>query len=78
MGKLRSHTGKPLEAEAELHKAMAIQQKLADDNPAVIGFRLFLAFGHIEARQPAFGHGQAGGGGGPIPQGAGDSPEAGR
>ena len=41
-----SATGKPSEAEAEYRKAIAIQQKLADDNPAVTQFRLFLANHH--------------------------------
>ena len=41
-----SNTGKPAEAEAEYRKAMAIQQKLADDNPAVTEFRSNLAMSH--------------------------------
>ena len=36
-------TGKPAEAEAEFRKGLAIQQKLADDNPAVTDFRSSLA-----------------------------------
>ncbi len=39
-------TGKSSEAEAEYRKALAIQQKLAHDNPAVTGFRDVLAFSH--------------------------------
>ena len=39
-------TGKPSEAEAEYRKALAIQQKLADDNPAVDRFRSGLARTH--------------------------------
>ena len=36
-------TGKPSEAEAEYSKALAIRQKLADDNPAVPGLKSVLA-----------------------------------
>ncbi len=36
---LLSETGKTSEAEAEYRKALAIRQKLADDNPAVTEFR---------------------------------------
>ena len=36
----------PAEAEAEYRKALAIQQKLADDNPAVTEFRSGLAHSH--------------------------------
>ena len=39
-------TGKSSEAEAEYRKALAIQQKLADDNPAVADFRSRLASSH--------------------------------
>ena len=39
LGILLSKTGKPAEAEAEYRKAVAIRQKLADDNPADTGFR---------------------------------------
>ena len=39
-------TGKPAEAEAEYRKALAIYQKLADDNPAVTEFRSRLADSH--------------------------------
>ncbi len=38
--------GKIAEAEAEFRKALAIQQKLADDNPAVTAFRDSLAISH--------------------------------
>ena len=38
--------GKPSEAEAELRKAIALLQKLADDNPAVTDFRYALASSH--------------------------------
>ena len=38
--------GKPSEAETELRKAIALLQKLADDNPAVIEFRMVLANSH--------------------------------
>ena len=40
--------GKPAEAEAEHRKALAIYQKLADDNPAATGFRDSLANSHRE------------------------------
>ena len=43
---LLSKTGKPAEAEAEYRKALAIWQKLADDNPAVTDFRSSLACSH--------------------------------
>ena len=36
---LLSDTGKPLEAEAEYRKALAIYQKLASDNPTANDFR---------------------------------------
>jgi hypothetical protein len=38
--------GKPSEAEAKLRTALAIRQKLADDNPAVTEFRSQLALSH--------------------------------
>ncbi len=75
---LLSDTGKPSEAEAEYRKAIAIQQKLADDNPAVTEFRDFLADQPQQPRRPAVRHGQAVGGGGRVPQGDGDPAEAGR
>jgi eukaryotic-like serine/threonine-protein kinase len=46
IGALLFQTGKPSEAEAEDRKALAIQQKLADDNPAVTDFRSRLADSH--------------------------------
>ncbi len=46
LGNLLSKTGKSSEAEAEYRKALAIQQKLADDNPAVTYFRSNLALSH--------------------------------
>ena len=46
LGILLSNTGKPAEAEAEYRKAMAIHQKLVDDNPAVTDFRSNLARSH--------------------------------
>ena len=78
IGVLLSETGKPTEAEAEYRKALAIQQKLADDNPAVTDFRSHLATSHNNLGIAAGGDGQAGGGGGRVPQGAGDPAEAGR
>ena len=41
-----TQTGKPAEAEAEFRQALAIYQKLADDNPAVTGFRGSLGDNH--------------------------------
>jgi tetratricopeptide (TPR) repeat protein len=41
-------TGKPTEAEAEYRKALAIYQKLADNDLAATHFRYWLANGHIE------------------------------
>ncbi len=123
---LLSNTGKPAEAEAEYRKAMALYQKLADDDPAVTEFRSDLAWSHrsladllsktgkpaeaeaeyrkalatlaeagrrqprrhripqqpggqpLQPRHPAVEDGQASGGGGRVPQGAGDPAEAGR
>ena len=46
IGILLSQTGKQSEAEAEFRKALAIGQKLADDNPAVTEFRSDLAGSH--------------------------------
>ena len=40
--------GKPTEAEAELRRAVEIWEKLADDNPAVTDFRLYLAGNHSQ------------------------------
>ena len=77
-GILLSNTGKPAEAEAEYRKALAIRQKLADDNPADTGFRSSLADSHFNLGDPAVEDGQASGGGGRVPQGAGDPAEAGR
>ena len=119
-----SEQGKPAEAEAEYRKALAIWQKLADDNPAVTEFRhgwrtatagsptccrrrasrrrrrpstarrwrsgrswptttppsptSATTWRSHRARRPAVEDGQAGGGGGRVPQGAGDPAEAGR
>ena len=41
-----STTGKPSEAEVEYRTAPTIQQKLADDNPAVTQFRDDLGISH--------------------------------
>ena len=46
IGWLLSQTGKLAEAEAEHRKALALYQKLADDNPAVTEFRNSLASSH--------------------------------
>ena len=40
-------TGKAAEAEAEFREALALQQKLADDNPAVIDCRNRVAQSHM-------------------------------
>ena len=72
-----ANTGKPAEAEAEFRKALAIQQKLADDNPAVTDSPR-PGISHNDPRLGCCEDGQAGGGGGRVPQGAGDPPEAGR
>ena len=72
------NTGKPAEAEAEFRKALAIYQKLADDNPAVTEFRSGLAWSHNNLGWALSNDGQAGGGGGRVPQSAGALPEAGR
>ena len=46
LGNLLSETGKPAAAEAEYRTALAIQQKLADEHPAVTKFRSSLAISH--------------------------------
>ncbi len=46
LGLVLSGTGKPAEAEAEYRAALAIFQKLADDNPAVPDFRRRLSHIH--------------------------------
>ena len=75
---LLAATGKSSEAEAEYRKALAIQQKLADDNPAVTEFRSRPGTQPQQPRHPAVEYGQVVGGGGRVPQGAGDPTEAGR
>ncbi len=47
LAELLSKTGKPAEAEAEYRKALAIRQKLSDDNPADTGLRSSLADFHF-------------------------------
>ena len=76
LGDLLLNTGKP--AEAEYRKAMALYQKLADESPAVTQFRSDMAWCHDVARLGAIEYGQAGGGGGRVPHGAGDPAEADR
>ncbi len=78
IGTLLGETGKRSEAEAEFRQALAIFQKLADDNPAVTEFRSGLAQQPQQPRLGAGEDGQAIGGGGRVPQGAGDPAEAGR
>ena len=72
------NTGKPAEAEAEYRKAMALYQKLADDDPAVTRLprrpgveSLGLAKLLSNTGKPAEAEAE-------VPQGAGDLPEAGR
>ncbi len=77
LGDLLSKTGKPAEAEAEFRKAMALHQKLADDDPAITDFRDSWR-GATTTSPSAVEHGQAGGGGGRVPQGDCDPAEAGR
>ena len=66
------------EAEAELRKALAIRQRLADDNPAVTEFRGDLHATHHNLGVLLAERGKASDGGGRVPQGAGDPAEAGR
>ena len=73
-----SGTGKPAEAEAEFRTAVAILQKLADDNPAVTEFRSYLALSHNNLGTLLSETGKPSGGGGRVPQGGGDPAEAGR
>ena len=58
--------------------ALAIQQKLADDNPAVTDFRSAWRSTTTTSAILLSQTGQAGGGGGRVPHGAGDLAEAGR
>ena len=61
-------TGKPAEAEDELRRtSRAIEQKLADDNPAVTSFRNNLAVNRLWLGRAAVTDRQAGGGGGRAP-----------
>jgi Flp pilus assembly protein TadD len=46
LGSVLSETGKPAEGEAEFRQAIALRQKLADDNPADTEFRSHLAGSH--------------------------------
>ena len=52
------NTGKPAEAEAEFRTALAIQQKLIDDNPSYIGLRGDQSHNYlwVPALQAWFGH----------------------
>ncbi len=52
------NTGKPAEAEAEFRTALAIQQKLIDDNPSDIGLRGDQSHNYlwVAALQAWFGH----------------------
>ena len=57
LANLLSNTGKPAEAEAEYRKAVAIRQKLVDDNPSDIGLRDGLSYDYLRvaALQAWFG-----------------------
>ena len=70
-------SGKPAEAEPEFRAALAIYQKLADENPDVVEFRQRPGDQPLSSRQRAASDGQACGGGGRVPHGAGALPEAG-
>ena len=78
LGLLLTETGKPTEAEAEHRRALEIFGKLAADNPAVTDFRSGLAGGHNNLGDLLPPMNKPGGGGGRVPQGAGDTREAGR
>ena len=67
--------GKPSEAEAENRRALEIFAKLAADHPAVTDFRSHLAGSHNDLANVLSTDGQADGGGGRVPPGAGDLPE---
>ena len=71
-------TGRPGEALESYRRALAIQQKLADDNPAVTDFRSSLAASHNNIGILQIGDRQASRGAGVVPAGAGDQAEAGR
>ena len=77
IGSLLWRTGKPAEAQAEYRTALALHQKLADDNPADTQSRLSWR-STTTTSASCFEYGQAGGGGGRVPQGGWRSPEAGR
>ena len=64
--------GKFSEAEAEYRAALAIEQKLADENPAVTVPRSNLALCRHAYGDLLVADGQTHGGGGRVPQGAGD------
>ena len=76
IGVLHMNMDKLADSETELRAAMAIQQKLADDNPGVIKYHSSLAYSHylvatvlMKTHRP---------GGGRVPRGPGDPAEAGR
>ena len=78
IGNLLARTGRPAEADAEYRKALAIYQKLADENPADTEFRSRPGDHPQQPRQPAVTIGQAVGVGSRVPRGDGDQAEAGR
>ncbi len=77
-GPAPAYAGKPAEALAALKLARADQEALAAVPGASNDARRDLADTVNRTRRPAVADGQAGGGGGRVPHGAGDPAEAGR
>ena len=75
IGYLLRYTGKLSEAETEHRTALAIYQKLADENPAVTGFVSDEAWSHINLGSIAFFDRQAAGGRRRVPHGDDALPE---
>src|SRR5262249_47245539 len=59
LGIVLTETGRKSESEAEFRKAIAIKQKLADDNPAVTQFRYGLAVSRFQLGVPLLGRPEA-------------------
>ena len=78
LGILLSQTGRPAEAEAEYRRALAIRREAGRRQPRRHRIPQPPGEQPQQPRQPADGDGQAGGGGGRVPHGAGDPAEAGR
>ena len=78
LGDLLSSTGKPAEAEAEYRKALATLAEAGRRQPRRHRLPQRPGGQPHQPRRPAVGDGQAGGGGGRVPQGAGAPAEAGR